>query len=179
LEAEYNGVGSCFGKSHALMEIYLLRHAIAENARPGLKDADRALTDEGRQKLQRVLERARNAGVTPGLILSSPFRRALETAEIAMESLKYRGKIVQTAALVPDGNPRQVWDEIRSRKSESAVLLASHEPLMSSLVAHLLASPALMVDIKKAGLARIDCDGFGPEPRGVLKWLLTPATAGE
>jgi phosphohistidine phosphatase SixA len=80
---------------------------------------------------------------------------------------------------VPDGNPRQVWDEIRSRKSEAAVLLASHEPLMSSLLAFLLASPALMVDMKKAGLARIDCDRFGPEPHGVLKWLLTPATVGE
>jgi len=161
------------------MEIYLLRHAIAENARPGLKDAERALTGEGREKLKRVLERARGAGMKPDLILSSPYRRALETAEIAMESLKYQGKIVRIEALVPDGNPRQAWDEIRSRKSESAILLASHEPLMSSLVAHLLASPALMVDMKKAGLARIDCDRFGPEPRGVFKWLLTPATAGE
>ena len=43
----------------------------------------------------------------------------------------------------------------------------------------MLGSPALMVDMKKAGLARIDCDRFGPEPRGVLKWLLTPATAGD
>src|SRR6516162_2209130 len=144
-----------FWRKPRLMEIYLLRHAIAENARPGLKDADRALTDEGREKLKRVLERARNAGVKPDLILSSPYRRALETAEIAMESLKYRGKIVETGALVPDGNPRHVWDEIRSRKSESAMLLAGHEPLISSLLAHLLASPALMVDMKKAGLARI------------------------
>src|SRR3974377_2390037 len=98
------------------MEIYLLRHAIAENARPGLKDAARALTAEARQKLKRVLERARNAGVKPDLILSSPYRRALETAEIATESLKYHGKIVQTGALVPDANPRQAGDEIPSRK---------------------------------------------------------------
>lgn len=161
------------------MEIYLLRHAIAENARPGLKDAERAVTEEGRQKLKRVLERARGAGVKPDVILSSPYRRALETAEIAADSLKYDGKIVQTSALVPDGNPRHAWEEIRSRKSESAILLASHEPLMSSLLAHLLASPALMVDMKKAGLCRIDCDRFGQEPRCVLKWLLTPATAGE
>ena len=161
------------------METYLLRHAIAENARPGLKDDDRALTDEGRKKLKRVLERARDAGVKPDLILSSPLRRALETAEIAAEWLKYDGKVVLSGALVPDGNPRQVWDEIRTHKSESAILLASHEPLMSSLLAHLLGSPALMVDVKKAGLARIDFDRFGPVPRGILKWLLTPATAGE
>ena len=161
------------------MEIYLLRHAIAENARPGLKDADRALTDEGRKKLKRVLERARGAGVKPDLILSSPYRRALETAEIAAQALKYDGKVVLSATLVPDANPRQVWEEVRSHKSEPAILLASHEPLMSSLLAHLLASPAFMVDMKKAGLARVDFDRFGPEPRGVLKWLLTPATAGD
>ena len=161
------------------MEIYLLRHAIAENAGPGLKDADRALTDEGLKKLKRVLERARGAGVKPDLILSSPLRRALETAEIAAEWLKYSHKVVVTGTLVPDGSPRQVWEEVRSHKSEPAILLAGHEPLMSSLLAHLLASPALMVDMKKAGLARVDFDRFGPEPRGVLKWLLTPATAGD
>jgi phosphohistidine phosphatase len=48
---------------------------------------------------------------------------------------------------------------------------------MSSLVAFLLDSPALSVDMKKAALVRVDCDRFGPEPRGVLKWMLTPATA--
>ncbi|MBV8904023.1 MAG: histidine phosphatase family protein, partial [Acidobacteriia bacterium] len=78
------------------MELYLLRHGIAENGRPGLKDADRALTAEGKDKLKRVLVRARGAGVEPGVILSSPYRRALETAQIAAESLGYRGKIVQT-----------------------------------------------------------------------------------
>jgi phosphohistidine phosphatase len=161
------------------MEIYLLRHGIAENGRPGLKDSDRALTVEGREKLKRVLSRARGAGVKPGLILSSPYRRALETAEVAAESLGYRRKIVTTPALVPEASPQQVWEEVRARRDESAILLASHEPLMSATVALLLGSPALKVDMKKASLARIDCDGFGPEPTGVLKWLLTPATAGE
>ncbi len=160
------------------MEIYLLRHGIAENGRPGMKDADRALTDEGREKLKRVLSRARVAGVKPGVILSSPYRRALETAAAAAESLAYHGKIVQTPALTPEASPHQVWEEIRARRDESAILLASHEPLMSATVALLLGSPVLNVDMKKAGLARIDCDYFGPEPKGILKWLLTPATAG-
>ena len=161
------------------MEIYLLRHGIAENGRPGMKDADRALTADGKEKLKRVLSRARKAEVKPGVILSSPYRRARETAEIASESLGYKGKIVETSALVPDAFPQQVWEEIRARQDESAILLASHEPLMSATLALLLASPALNVDMKKGGLARVDCDRFGTEPRGVLKWLLTPATAGD
>ena len=161
------------------MEIYLLRHAIAEDGRPGLKDSDRALTDQGREKLRRVLKRAKAADVNPSVMLSSPYRRAIETAEIAAESLGYRGKIVQTPALVPNAAPQQVWDEIRNRRDETAILLSSHEPLTSATLALLLANPALLVDMKKAGLARVDCDRFGPEPRATLKWFLTPAIAGD
>lgn len=161
------------------MEIYLLRHGIAEDSRPGMRDADRALTPEGREKLKRVLKRGKAAGVDPGVILSSPYRRALETADVAAASLGYRGQIVQTKALIPNASPHDVWEEIRSRKNEPSLLLSSHEPLMSSVLALLLGNPALQVDMKKAGLARVDCASFGSEPRGILKWLLTPATAGE
>ena len=161
------------------MEIYLLRHAAAENAPPGMQDSERALTPEGREKLKRVLKRAKSAGVEPGVMLSSPYRRALETAEIAAEVLGYRRKVVQTAALVPNASPHDVWQEIRSRKDESSILLSSHEPLMSSTIALFLGNPAMLVDMKKSALVRVDCDRFGPEPRGILKWMLTPATAGE
>jgi phosphohistidine phosphatase len=156
------------------MQIYLLRHGIAEDSTP---DSERALTAEGREKLRRVLARARSADVSPSLILSSPYRRATETAEIAVEVLGCQGKVVKTRALVPDASPFDTWAEIRQRQGESAILLASHEPLMSSLAAFLLASPALVVDMKKAALVRVDCDRIGPEPKGVLKWMLTPATA--
>ena len=156
------------------VQIYLLRHGIAENSTP---DSERALTSEGRDKLRRVLARARGSDVAPSLILSSPLRRAAETAEIAAEVLGYQGKVVKTRALVPDASPYETWEEIRKRSGESAILLASHEPLMSSLAAFLLASPALVVDFKKAALMRVDCERIGPEPKGVLKWMLTPATA--
>ena len=161
------------------MQVYLLRHGIAEEGSPGHPDAERALTGEGREKLRRVLKRARSAGAEPSLILSSPYRRALETAEVAAEALGYQGKVVKTRALVPEASPFDAWEEIRQRSQERAILLASHEPLMSSMVAFLLESPALSVDMKKAALVRVDCERVGPEPRGVLKWMLTPAAAGE
>jgi phosphohistidine phosphatase len=161
------------------MQVYLLRHGIAEAGSPGHPDAERALTDEGREKLRRVLKRARAAGVEPSLILSSPYRRAVETADVAAESLGYQGRVVKTRALAPEASPFDAWEEIRKRGEERAILLASHEPLMSSMVAFLLDSPALSVDMKKAALVRVDCERAGPEPQGVLKWMLTPATAGE
>jgi phosphohistidine phosphatase len=149
-----------------------LRHGIAENGRPGAPDADRALTDEGKEKLRRVLKRA---PIEPSLILSSPYKRAVETAEIAAETLGYKGKVVRTKALTPEASPYDTWAELRARQGESAVLLASHEPLMSTLAAFLLDSPALQTDMKKAALMRVDCEKLGTKPGGVLKWMLTPA----
>jgi phosphohistidine phosphatase len=156
------------------MQIYLLRHGIAEDARPGTSDADRALTPEGAEKLRRVLKRA---GVTPSLILSSPYKRAVETAEIAARVLGYKYKVVRVEALVPNGSPYAVWDELRGRKEESAILLAGHEPLMSSIATFLLDCPALQIDMKKAALVRIDCEKLGSKPGGILKWMLTPAVS--
>ena len=158
----------------ATVQIYLLRHGIAEEGKPGRPDSERALTGEGREKLRRVLERARAADCSPSLILSSPYRRALETADIAAEVLKCRNPMVQTRALIPEASPHESWEEIRMHRDEAAILLASHEPLMSSLAAYLLRSPALQVDMKKAALLRVDCERFAGEPHGVLKWMLTP-----
>jgi phosphohistidine phosphatase len=156
------------------MEIYLLRHGIAEDNASSGKDADRRLTDEGRNKLRRVLERAHTAGVNPSLILTSPYRRALETAKIAARELGYEGKIIRTPALTPESSPQQLWDAIREHRGEAAVLAAGHEPLFSATVAHLLGSPRAMVHFRKGALVRIDVESSGPLPAGVLQWMLTP-----
>jgi phosphohistidine phosphatase len=157
------------------MELYLLRHGIAEDN--AATDADRQLTEEGRQKLRRVLKRAAAAGVHPSLILSSPYKRALETAEIAAAELDYKGKILRVGSLTPDSSPPSVWSEIRGHRDESAILLAGHEPLFSSTVAFLLGSTQEMIDFRKAALVRIDVHGFGAQPQGVLQWMLTPKLA--
>ena len=157
------------------MQLYLLRHGIAEDGKPGRPDSERALTDDGRARLRRVLKRARSADVAPTLILTSPYRRAIESAEVAADVFRYRGDLVRSAAFVPEATPMQAWEEIRLYAAEAAVLVASHEPLMSATVAYLLGAPAMQVDMKKAGLVRIDVERSGAEPRGVLKWMLTPA----
>lgn len=161
----------------AVMQIYLLRHGIAEDAAPGHPDSDRVLTSEGKEKLRRVLKRARAAGVSLSLMLSSPYKRAIETADVAAETLGYKGKILRTHVLVPNASPHDAWNEIRDFKNETAILLASHEPLMSSLTAFLLNSPALIVDMKKAALVRVDCEHATAQPHCVLKWMVVPAVA--
>ncbi len=155
------------------MEIYILRHGIAEEPKAGVRDAERALTDVGREKLRAVLEQAHQADVKPSLILTSPYRRATQTAHMAGQVLRC-SKIVETEILVPGSAPKAVWDAIIAHRREPALLLAGHEPLLGMTVGYLLGVPALQVDLKKAALVRIDQESFGGAPRGVLKWMLTP-----
>ena len=157
------------------MELYLLRHGIAEDH--AVTDAARQLTEEGREKLRRVLKRAASAGVSPSLIISSPYKRALETAEIAASELKYKGEILRAGNLTPDSSPPSVWSEVREHRNEPSILLAGHEPLFSATVAWLLGSTNQMVEFKKAALVRIDVHSFTAQPQGVLQWMLTPKLA--
>lgn len=161
------------------MNIFLLRHGIAEDPKPPEGDAARALTAEGRRRLRDVLEVARRAEVEPALILASPLKRAIETAEIAAKILGYKGEILRTKVLLPESNPEDVWQEIRGQRTEESILLAGHEPLFSSLAAYLLGDSSVRVDFKKGGLMKLTVESFPPLPRAMLGWYLTPKlTAG-
>jgi phosphohistidine phosphatase len=159
------------------MEIYILRHGIAEDAQAGQPDSERALTSDGRKKLRAVLRVAANAGTAPSLILTSPYKRALQTAQLAAEILQYKGELLRTKALEPMSSPKTVWDELRVHKDEERILLAGHEPLFSRLTAYLLGSPNLQVDFKKGAIACIEMERFPAEPHGVLRWMLTSKLA--
>ncbi|HMD51037.1 MAG TPA: hypothetical protein VKG79_18115, partial [Bryobacteraceae bacterium] len=124
-----------------------------------------------------VLRVAASAGVAPSLILTSPYKRALQTAQIAAEILDYKGELLRTKALEPSASPKAVWDEIRVHKDEARILLSGHEPLFSRLTAYLLGSPNLQVDFKKGAIACIELERFPAEPHGVLRWLLTSKLA--
>src|SRR5258708_4070556 len=138
------------------MELYILRHGIAEEGKPGQRDSERALTDEGRKKLREVLRVAQRAGLNPDLMISSPYLRAVQTAEVAMDVLKYKGTLSQTPVLIPSSEPPAVWHEVRTHRDASSLMLVGHEPLLSQVVGYVLGAPSLLVDMKKAALVRID-----------------------
>jgi len=160
------------------MHLYLLRHGIAEDIHPGGDDAGRALTPEGRRKLRQVLETVRRARVDPGLILASPLKRARETAEVAQDVLRYKNKLLETKALVPNATPQTAWDEIRLHKSESSILAVGHNPLFAHLAAYLLGYENLRIDFKKGGILCVNLESFAMHPKGTLQWYLTPKLAG-
>jgi len=155
------------------MEVYLVRHGIAEDGGPKTPDVDRALTPEGRRKLRQILELSSAAGVEPSLILTSPLRRAVQTAEIARDVFKYANPIVRCKALSPGGSVEQVWDEVRAHRDESALLLVGHNPQFSELAGYLLGAREMRVDFKKGAILRIDFESFTARPQGILRWYLT------
>ena len=158
------------------MEIYLLRHGIAEPT--ARSDAERDLTAEGRQKVREVMKAAANGGLSPALILSSPYRRAVATARIAAEVLVYKGDPGTTRALTPGSSILEAWEEIRIHRDQASLLLVGHEPLFSALGAFLLGAPEMNIDFKKGAVLAIELASIGQRPRGTLKWMLTAKLAG-
>jgi phosphohistidine phosphatase len=161
------------------MQAYLLRHGIAEEERSGLSDADRALTQDGRRKLRQTLNTASLADVQPTLILTSPLKRAVETAEIAQKVLGYKGELVRTESLLPDSSVEEVWEEIRTHRNQAAVVLVGHDPLFTNLAGYLLGAPDLQIDVKKGSVVRIDFESFPSKPKGILRWFLIAKLAAD
>jgi phosphohistidine phosphatase len=156
------------------MFIYVLRHGIADDAKPGEPDSSRALTTEGRKKLALVLDRAKKAGAAPAVILTSPYLRAKQTAKMAAQAFGCEGSVIETSALVPSGSPELVWDEISEYRSEEQLMVVGHEPLLGELASYLLDSPSLRIDMRKAALVSISLESLRGGPRGVLQWMITP-----
>ncbi len=159
------------------MRIYILRHAEAEARGPGVVEAARKLTPDGKRELRAVLRLASAAGVDPEVILSSPWTRAQETALAAGEALGTE-KVIETKSLLPDVLPSHIWSEIRSLRPLKEIMVVGHEPHLSGLASFLLEAP-VAIDMKKAAIIRVDVQDREGPPRGVLKWMLTPKLAGK
>ncbi len=159
------------------MDIYVLRHGEAEPRGKNIAEADRKLTPKGRRDVDRVARLARRAKVAPDIILTSPYARALETANIAAAAFDPVPPLSETKALLPNVRPEQVWKEVRSHAASRQLVLVGHEPQLSRLAAYLLAVPNLKFDLKKGALVRISMDKLEAQPHGELKWVLTPALA--
>lgn len=157
------------------MKICILRHAEAEPRGPSVAEAERKLTPNGKRQLRAVLKQAIEAGVDPEVILSSPWTRAVETAMAAHEAFACE-QVIETKSLLPGVQPAQIWSEIRSIRPLKEIMVVGHEPHLSRFAAFLLEAP-VAIDLKKAGLIRIEVQDREGPPRGVLKWMLTPKLA--
>lgn len=154
------------------MTVYLMRHGIAiERDDPRCPaDPERPLTDRGRKLTRQAAHGLRRVGVQPRRVMTSPYRRARETAEIAalvLASIKPE----EHQGLVPGSDPAKFLTHIARGKGDC--LVVGHAPLIDDLLALCLGSGRSISALKKAGVA---CVELGAEERGggTLHWLMTP-----
>jgi phosphohistidine phosphatase len=160
------------------MNLYILRHGIAvERGAPEYpNDADRPLTPKGERKLEQIAEAMEAMELSFDLILSSPYARARQTAEIVAEALHARKKLQFTDSLTPEGSPRKLVELIHGLKQQpDDVLLSGHEPYLSGLISLLVSGDrGLSVIMKKGGLCKLSVEQLKPGRCASLEWLLTP-----
>lgn len=158
------------------MNLYLIRHAIAvEDSGRYEDDSQRPLTDKGRKKMRQIAKGLRALGVEFDLILSSPYVRAAETAEIVAEVFKMKKDVQFSENLIPMGDPNQLIAEMNEKYAADSVALVGHEPFLTALVG-LLVSDNARVDltIKKGGVCSLSTDDLHHTRKATMDWLLTP-----
>ncbi len=160
------------------MNLYILRHGLAADrgASPSSKDADRPLTPKGKRKLWQIATAMENLGLSFDLILSSPYLRARQTAEIVAEAFESPKKLKLCDALAPDGSVKSLVGFLdRLRPSPKGVVLVGHEPYLSGLISLLVSGESdLRVTLKKGGLCKLSVESLQAGRCASLEWLLTP-----
>lgn len=157
--------------------VMLLRHAIAEEHAVDRSDAERRLTGEGKRKLREVVAGMRALGLPVEAILTSPLRRARETAAILADAYGLGDDVVTCDALAPGGDLDDVFAALAPCGRAAGIVLVGHEPGMGELASTLVAgTPGLVhFTFRKAGLAGVTVARLPPRGAGTLEFFLTPA----
>jgi phosphohistidine phosphatase len=158
------------------MELYIVRHGIAiDREEPkSPPDPERFLTEEGIDKTRQVAKGLAALGVEPDLMISSPYVRAMQTAEIFAAQFEYpKQKIRSSDLLKPGTEPTLFYKELSKDKDSAIVFCFGHAPQLDDLIAAALGLKHPVTSLKKAGIALLDLKRISP-PSGELAWLATP-----
>jgi phosphohistidine phosphatase len=173
------------------MKLYVMRHGPAEDDAASGRDADRALTASGRERVKVVAEALLEGGEEPFAILSSPLLRALQTAEIVAEVTHLARRTREDKKAQRGGATGDV--EIRRelgmgtdklpllaelvRAGRKRVMIVGHEPDLSMLVMSLVGDK-LAAGMQKAMVVGVkltpDLNVAGLQFRSSLRFVLDP-----
>jgi phosphohistidine phosphatase len=156
------------------MLLYLMRHGIAEDRSLTGGDAGRQLTQRGTLRTAVVAKGLDKLEVRFDRIISSPYVRARQTAEIIARIIRYEGEIMEDRRLVPEARFEEVSDLIRENHDAEALLFTGHEPSMSGIISGLCAGGQLMIEVKKTSVTAIEIERLRPQVAGTLLWALPP-----
>ncbi|MBT8495655.1 MAG: histidine phosphatase family protein [Deltaproteobacteria bacterium] len=154
------------------MLIHLFRHGIAiDRADPKCpEEAERFLTDKGVRRTKLAARGLARLGVRADLILTSPFVRARQSAELAKKALKLKKtKIRDTKALLWDSDPAALRKKLAALETVEEVLCAGHAPHLDLFIAHMVGTPMPVTELKKAGFATLYTDFTDPGDAVILQ----------
>ena len=158
------------------MQLYVVRHGIAIDREDPKSppDPERYLTEEGLRKTKRVAAAVAELSGRADLLFSSPYVRAIQTAEIFADALGYaKQKLRKTDALLPGAGAHLLFRELARDKQSSTVFVFGHAPQLDDVVAAALGAKHHVTSLKKAGVAVLELQRVSP-PSGQLVWLATP-----
>jgi phosphohistidine phosphatase len=118
--------------------LFLVRHAKSSRDEPALPDKDRPLNDRDKRDAPKMGERLAKRGVTPDLILSSPAKRALKTAQIIAKKLDYKPAHIVVDERIYETGSDELLHVIRELGAKpKSVMLFGHNPGLTELAHHL------------------------------------------
>lgn len=160
------------------MRIYLLRHAIAapRDRRRWPIDSTRPVTPLGRRRMRWAALGMRALGLRFDLVLTSPLKRARQTARLVMGAIHPKPPLRPHRPLAPGGSAAAILEGIPASLREGAILLVGHEPDLSRLMAVLVMRNSFdfPIEFKKGGLCRIDFERDPQPGTGRIVFHLMP-----
>lgn len=164
------------------MQLIMVRHAIAQDReefakQTHLEDSFRPLTMKGRKKMHKMSLQLKDWIKDVDMIVSSPFARARQTADIIAGNF-VKQKVVEATELVPHSPPLMFMKWLKSQGHHHRKIIAvGHEPQMSAFASYLMTgSTESVFMLKKSGMACFEIESWsemGPSSAQML-WLLQP-----
>jgi phosphohistidine phosphatase len=157
------------------MILYLMRHANAGMPRENpLLDAKRSLVKEGKEQCMLMARVLSALKVQVDVIVSSPLKRALQTAQFVGTELGYDAKVEISPALALDSSYAAFQKLLAKYADREGVLVVGHNPNLFQFLGRLVTgNGGAAIRMRKASIARIDMDRHPP----LLQWLIDPRSA--
>jgi phosphohistidine phosphatase len=154
------------------MYLYLMRHANAGVARDNaLLDAKRGLIKEGKEQCMLMARVLGALKVQIDVIVSSPLKRALQTAQFVGTELGYDAKVLIDPSLSLDGNYADFQALVAKHAGREGVLVVGHNPNIFQFLGRLITgNGGASIRMRKASIACINMDQHPPR----MQWLLDP-----
>lgn len=160
------------------MIIYIVRHASAgQHLTNPKKDEKRPLDADGIEQCGIVGRALAALNAQPDVIISSPLKRATQTASLIGNELGYEGKLLLEAPLRPEASFADFRRMLEKYSKYEAIMVVGHNPSISEFLARLIAKSGCEahVDFKKGAVARVETVRHS----ATLNWFFTPKIARE